>query len=145
MMNSFKGKPIVSGKGTGPAVVTDKPINFTAALLKSANIIFRDRLSDKHHELYRTRLKGKVLVFPACVGSTFTGQVLLELAVNKCAPAALIVQKADPLLASGPLMAEVWYGLGIPLVEYSGGDLYATLKKGVRVTVDGSTGMITVE
>jgi predicted aconitase with swiveling domain len=135
---------MVKGRGEGPALVTTMPINFTAAMTKPANVLTKDLLCDRHHDLTGKKLRGTVVLFPACIGSTHTGLVLLEIAVRRVAPAAMIVRRADSLLVSGSILGEVWYGRGIPIVEYDGDDLYDAIEPGDVVAVDGATGEITV-
>ena len=136
----------MAGRGAGPALVTKMPVNFTAAVSSLTNAIpgRRGIISDRMHELYGRNLKGTVLVFPACIGSTFTGMVLLELMRSGYSPAALVVQEADPLLVSGAVLAEVWFNAGIPVVEYSSANLYDNIFDGDLVSVNGTSGEITV-
>jgi predicted aconitase with swiveling domain len=70
--------------------------------------------------------------------------VLLELMHKGASPAAIIVQNADPLMAAGPILADVWYGKGIPVVEYPHEDIFEMIRTGVRVEVNGDTGEIIV-
>jgi predicted aconitase with swiveling domain len=143
-MKRFEGKGMVAGRGTGPAIVASDPINFTASLTKPGNLLFKDKILDRHHHLFKRRIGGSVLIFPACIGSTYTGLVLLEIAARRVAPAAMIVRNADPLVVSGSLLGKVWYGRGITMVEYKGDDLYSSVREGDTLTVDGGTGEITI-
>lgn len=145
-MMTLKGRGVVAGVASGPALVTQKPMNFTAAL--SSPILLlpgrHSEIRDRHHELFKRSMQGTVMVFPACIGSTFTGMVLTQLLVQGYGPAAMVVQNADSLLVSGALLAEVWFGKGLPIVEYSGADLFDKIKDGARVEVDGASGEIKV-
>ena len=145
-MVMLNGKPIFGGRGEGLALVTKMPMNFTAAFTKLANLLphKRSTIQDRHHDLYKKSVKGRVLVFPAAIGSTYTGMVLLQRMYEKAAPAAMIVQRADSLLVSGTVLAEVWFGRGVPVVEYAGDDLLDKIKTGDRVSVDGQTGKICI-
>lgn len=145
-MNTIKGKPVVGGKGAGQALVTMQPINFTSSFTKPLNMLppFRSSIQDRTHELYRKKVKGTVLVFPACVGSTYTGMMLMQIMHDDAAPAAMIVQDADSLLTSGSVLGNVWFGKGTPIVEYKPDDLFEKIKNGDRVEVDGSTGEIKI-
>ncbi len=137
---------MVGGHGAGKALVTRMPINFTAALSKPENLMpsRRAEIRDRLHELFGQNLAGSVLVFPACIGSTYTGMVLMQVMTENKGPAAIIVQSADPLLVSGAVLAEVWFGKGVPVVEYPSGDLFEKIKTGNSVEVDGKTGEIAV-
>lgn len=145
-MKTLQGRGIIEGRAQGRALVSRTPINFTASLTKIANLLpgRASQVQDRHHELFKQKLAGKVLVFPACIGSTYTGMVLLELMHKGQAPKALIVQAADPLLVSGSVLAETWYGAGIPIVEYPGPELFEAIENGERVRVDGITGLIQI-
>ena len=136
----------MAGQGSGPALVAKMPVNFTAAVSTLSNAIpgRKGVINDRLHDLYGRDMKGTVMVFPACIGSTFTGMVLLELMRGGYAPAALVVQEADPLLVSGVVLAEVWFDAGVPVVEYRGADLFDQVKTGDAVSVDGATGEIRI-
>ena len=87
---------------------------------------------------------GSVLVFPACIGSTYTGMILLQVMHQGHAPAAMIVQNADALLVSGAVLAEVWFNKGVPIVEYGPEDLFDKISNRDEVEVDGDTGEIRI-
>ena len=145
-MTTLQGRGLVSGRGCGPAVVTRMPVNFTASFSKLVNLLPGKRavVQDRHHELYRQGLEGKVLVFPAAIGSTYTGMMLLELMYRGSAPAALVVKNADSLLVSGAVLADVWFKRAAPIVEYRRDDLFDEIRTGDQVEVDGGTGEIRV-
>jgi len=77
-----------------------------------------------------------VLVFPRGKGSTVGSYVLLQLAKNKRAPAAIINEEAEPIIAVGCIIAR------IPMVDKLEGNAYAKIKDGMKVKVDGSNGEI---
>ena len=145
-MSTMQGRGLIGGRAKGPALVTSMAMNFTAAFTKPVNAIpsRRAEIRDRHHELFRKNVKDTVLVFPACIGSTFTGMVLLELMVQGHAPAAMIVRSADPLLVSGPVLADVWFGRPGPVVECDREDLFERIRTGDLVEVDGDAGTIVV-
>jgi predicted aconitase with swiveling domain len=145
-MTRLKGRPVFGGLASGPALVTKIPINFTASLTKPKNLIpwWRSRIQDRHHDLFKRNVKGCVLIFSAAIGSTYTGMVLLELMVQGRAPAAVVVQNIDPLLVSGPVLADIWFSKGIPIVEYSGEDIYDRISDDDWVEVNGKTGEIKI-
>ena len=142
----LQGKGLVRGRGRGPARVTRQPINFTAAMTKVPNMLpsRRAEVRDRHHELHGRNVAGQVLVFPACIGSTHTGLVLLELVARGAGPAGLLVQAGDSLLVSGVVLADVWFDRVIPIVEYPGADLFDRIADGMTVELDGTTGTITI-
>ena len=145
-MTQLKGKPVFGGRASGPALMSKIPINFTASFTKPKNLFpwWRSQIQDRHHDLFKHKVKGCVLIFPAAIGSTYTGMVLLELMYQGCAPAAVIVQNIDPLLVSGPVLADIWFNKGIPVVEYSAEDIYYKISDDDWVTVNGETGEIEI-
>lgn len=146
LMYTIKGDVVVKGFGSGQALVTQNPINFAAALAGVASIIPGKRgvIQDRHHDLFQKNITGKVLVFPTCIGSTFTGMVLMELIYKKEAPTALIIQNVDTLLVSGAILAEVWFNHRMPIIKYSAKDIYDKIHTGDTVEVNGYSGEIKV-
>ncbi len=146
-MNGLRADIIIDGRCDAPALVTRQPINFPAALCKVLNLLpaRRAEIRDEHHELFGQNIDGTVLVFPSCIGSTYTGMVVLELISRGRGPAALIVQKADPLLVSGVVLSDVWYQKSIPVLEYRGEDLFDVLRTGDGVRIEYGAGDIVVE
>jgi predicted aconitase with swiveling domain len=142
----LKGKPVFGGVASGPALMTKIPMNFTASFTKPKNLFpsWRSQIQDRHHDLFRRDVKGCVIIFPAAIGSTYTGMVLLELMYQECGPAAVVVQNIDPLLVSGPVLADIWFSKGIPIVEYSGEDIYNRISENDWVQVNGQTGEIEI-
>ena len=149
-MTAIQGRTIVAGAPgrpvRGPLTITDTPVNFTAAFTKLQNVLPRRRavMLDRHHPLFHENLRGKVLVFPTCIGSTHTGQVLLDLVRRRDGPAALLCEKADSLLVAGVLLSEVWYGPSIPVLELDTRALAALVRDGQLVEVDGARGVVAI-
>jgi predicted aconitase with swiveling domain len=145
-MTLLKGKPVFGGRASGRALMSKVPINFTASFTKPKNIFpwWRSQIQDRHHDLFKRDVNGRVLIFPAAIGSTYTGMVLLELMYQECAPAAIVVQNIDPLLVSGPVLADIWFGKGIPVVEYPGEDIFGKISDDDWVEVNGETGEIEI-
>lgn len=143
-MRTFQGRGVVKGRAVGPALISDRPVNFTAAFTKPLNIVpyFRAEFLDRHHPWFKTNIKGRVLVFPTAIGSTHTGLVLLDLVRLQAGPAALIVDQADPLMVSGVLLSEVWYQRAIPVVEYPTAEIADAARDGDLVEVDGASGTV---
>jgi uncharacterized protein len=145
-MKILKGKPVVKGRASGPALITKMPMNFTASFTKPKNLMpfWRSLVQDNRHDLFNKNIKGSVFVYPATIGSTYTGMILLELMNQGAGPAAIIVQNVDPLMAAGPILADVWFGKGIPVIEYPSEDIFNTIRTGAMVEVNGDTGEIFV-
>ncbi|MBI4862969.1 MAG: DUF126 domain-containing protein [Candidatus Riflebacteria bacterium] len=143
-MTTIRGRRITGGKARGQALVTRMPVNFAASHITPINILFPSRIQDRHHDLYRADVKGRILVLPTAVGSTYSGIVLQGLITRRVAPAAIIAQNADSFIVSGVVFAEVWFGLGMPVVEYPGADLFELIRTGDTVEVDADGGEIVI-
>jgi len=145
-METFRGRGVVKGIGRGPAMMSTHAVNFTAAFTKTLNVLpfKRAEFQDRHHPWFGKNVKGKVLIFPQCIGSTHTGLVLLDLVRLQNGPAAIIVDQADSLLVSGVVLSEVWYQRAIPIVEYPTSELMEQIGEGDTVEVDGGLGEIRV-
>jgi uncharacterized protein len=144
-MTSIQGRSINKGIARAMALVSATPINITASFTKLGNIYIPGQqsvINDRHHELYRENVKGQVLVFPSCIGSTYSGMVLMQLICEGYGPAAIIVQDAEPLLTSGVILSDVWYRKQVPMVECRADDFWNSITTGDTVEVDGVSGRI---
>lgn len=146
-MKTVRGRGIIGGKAAGFALITREPVNFTAAFSKKQNILFPwlwSTINDHHHELFKKKIKDTIFIYPATIGSTGTGMVLLELITRGQSPAGIIVERMDTLMVAGPVLAEIWFGKLMPVVEYGGEDLLASIHNDDRVELDGDTGEIRI-
>ena len=81
---------------------------------------------------------GQVLVIPGSRGSCTGSQVMLELLLNGVAPAALILEQADEILALGVIVAEELFQLSLPIVRLGKADFARVAEANfVVVTNDG--------
>ncbi|HOT95053.1 MAG TPA: DUF126 domain-containing protein [Methanoregulaceae archaeon] len=128
----IRARGIGKGTGTGPLLVTDAPISFLGGVDPMTGTV-----TDPGHPLQGQTIAGRVLVFPHGKGSTVGSYVLYGLARNGVAPAAIINAEAEPIIATGALIA------GIPLVDRPEVPLTA-LPPGAMATVDADAGEIRV-
>ncbi|MHC4292597.1 MAG: aconitase X swivel domain-containing protein [Planctomycetota bacterium] len=115
MATNIKCKPLVAGYGRGKILATQQSISFWGGVdPASGNIV------DPRHELFKKSIIGKVLAFPYGKGSAAAPLVLLELAKQGTAPAAIINIDIDPLLVAGPIISKHFYNRTIPVVTLNG-------------------------
>ncbi len=127
----IKCRKISKGHAKGEVIVTKDPLSFLGGVdPNSGNII------DSGHELYGENISGKILVIPSGKGSTVGSYVIFQMAKNKTAPKAIISIKAEPIIATGAIMAE------IPMVDQPEADILYIIKKGDVVEVDADSGII---
>ncbi len=145
-MQHFSGKPVIGGQAHGPALFTDQGVNFTAGFTKPRNLLpwKRSEFSDPNHPWCGTSLKGKIVFIPSCIGSTYTGLVLLDAVRHGLGPSAIVAEDVDPLLVSGVVVSSVWYERSIPIVEHPMADFSELVGANTRARVDGDTGGIEI-
>ena len=129
-----KARVLVSGHGRGPLLRLTHPISFWGGVDPVAGEIV-----DPRHPEFGASLAGTVLAIPGAVGSSSSSAIMLELLREETAPAAILMAKADAILALGAVVGgEIGYA-PIPICELSMTELDA-LSNGeiVEVTEDGT-------
>lgn len=119
------------GIGRGKALISNEPLSFLGGVDPKTGTII-----DPRHPLYGESLKGRILIIPGGKGSTVGSYVIFQLAKNGKAPAAIICKNAEPIIATGAIMA------GIPLVDQPEKDVMKIIKNSMEVEVDGHSGII---
>ncbi|MFZ5500778.1 MAG: DUF126 domain-containing protein [Candidatus Micrarchaeota archaeon] len=127
----MKARAISKGVVEGEALISREPIGFLGGVDPATGEVI-----EKGHPLEGKNVAGKVLVFPNGKGSTVGSYVMLQLAKNGKAPAAIINVSAEPIIAVGAIISN------IPMVDKPEGDIYSMLKDGDIVRVDGTAGKI---
>ena len=127
------GKPVISGKASGIALVSREPLSFWGGYdWKSGEI------TDRRHPLSGENARGKVLVVPFKRGSSTTTAVLLEAISEGTAPASIVTTATDFFFALASVVAGELYEKSFPLIALSESD-FGMIKTGdqVEVTEDG--------
>jgi predicted aconitase with swiveling domain len=97
---------ISPGKAEGEAIVSKEPIGFYGGIDAKTGVVI-----EKGHELEGQSVKDKILVFPQGKGSTVGSYVIYGLKKNGVAPAAIVNQETETIVATGVILA------GIPCVD----------------------------
>ena len=129
----IKCRKISKGHAKGEVIVTKDSLSFLGGVDPKTGVII-----DSHHELYGKKISDKILVIPSGKGSTVGSYVIFQMAKNKTAPIAIISLKAEPIIATGAIMA------GIPMVDQPDADILNILKEGDIVEVDADSGIIKI-
>ncbi|NLE75345.1 MAG: DUF126 domain-containing protein [Chloroflexi bacterium] len=119
------GRVIRAGQAEGLALVSPTPIGFLGGIDPDSG-----RVVEPGHPLEGQCVAGRVLVFPSGKGRTVGSYTLYRLAKNGLAPAAIINQASEAIVAIGAIMAE------IPMVDMVD---TARVRTGQRVRVEGET------
>ena len=123
------GKPVISGKASGIALVSNEPLSFWGGYdWKSGEI------TDRRHPLSGENARGKVLVVPFTRGSSTTTAVLLEAIREGTAPAAIVTTATDFFFALASVVAGELYEKSFPLIALSESD-FGMIKTGDQVEV----------
>lgn len=129
----IRARAIAKGTGTGTLLVSIEPISFLSGVDPESGVVI-----EHGHPLEGTSIEGAVLAFPFGKGSTVGSYVMYALQRNGKAPAAIINQEAEPIVATGAIIA------GIPMIDRPEIS-FTDLENGATATVDGTDGSITIE
>lgn len=87
----------------------------------------RGQVIDAHHALHGVSLAGKIVLMPTSRGSCSGSGVLLQLALNGCAPAALVFREDEEVLTLGALIARHMFDRSVAVLRL-GADAYDALQ-----------------
>jgi hypothetical protein len=127
----LQGRKIYKGFAEGEAIVTKDGISFYGGVDPDTG-----KVVEVGHELEGQSIAGKILVFPTGKGSTVGSYTLYRMKKNKTAPAAIVNEQIDTIIAVGCIISE------IPCVDKI---KVGEIKTGRRIVVDGSEGTVEVK
>ncbi|MEZ5910924.1 MAG: aconitase family protein [Paracoccaceae bacterium] len=123
---------ITAGTAEGPVLALAEGLSFWGGTDPATG-----RLIDAHHPDHGTDLAGRIVMMPTSRGSCTGSGVLLELALNGHAPAALIFREAEDVLTLGALIAGTLFDRPLPVLRLDPGDYAAlTAEPSARITED---------
>ena len=129
----YRGHPGPGAPVSGTALVAAD--NFSARYdLDLAKGIF----SRPPHALVGQSYVGRILVLNAAKGGVATAWMLREMVLSGRAPAALLLNFANPIMAQGAAFA------ALPLIDRFDVDITAAVRSGEAVAVDPTVGTVTV-
>lgn len=132
-METLKCRIISRGQAKGEALVSNDPISFLGGVDPLTGLVI-----DSKHELNGKNIKDKILIIPGGKGSTVGSYVIFQMAKSKSAPKAIVCLKAEPIIATGAIMAE------IPMVDQINGDIMDIVSSGMEIEVDAEKGEIRI-
>jgi predicted aconitase len=122
-------RSILAGTAIGPILATTEPLSFWGGVDPATG-----RIIDVHHPLHGQCIAGSVLMMPSTRGSCTGSGVLLDLALNGMAPAALIFSQAEDVVTLGALIADKMFNKTLPVLRLQPGD-WARLTDEAEVTI----------
>lgn len=132
-LKTIRCRKISRGRTKGPVIISKDSLSFLGGVNPDTGLVM-----DKDHDLYGKSISGKILIIPGGKGSTVGSYVIYQMAKNRTAPLAIIARVAEPIIATGAIMA------GIPMVDQPEVDLYSILKEGDVIQVDAEQGLIQI-
>ncbi|MFC3057909.1 cis-3-hydroxy-L-proline dehydratase [Paenirhodobacter populi] len=127
------GRFIVTGPAEGRVLAADQGLSFWGGVDPATA-----RVIDAHHPWAGEDIRGRVLVMPTSRGSCSGSGVLLDLALNGRAPAALIFREGEDVLTLGALVSGLLFGRGIAVVRLNEAAFAAAMRADrLEVTEDG--------
>jgi hypothetical protein len=123
----MEGRGISHGVGEGKALVLEEPFSFLGGADPGSGRLTIEGRDDP--------VAGKVLVFPRGKGSTVGSYVILDLVRAGNGPVALVNARAEPIVATGAVMA------GLPMVDSV--DL-SLIKEVDDIRIDASKGTVEI-
>lgn len=133
MEKIIKCRKISRGHVKGSVILTREPLSFLGGVDPETG-----KVIDSNHELYGKIIQDKILVMPYGKGSTVGSYVIYQMFKNKTAPLAIIALEAEPIIATGAIMA------GIPMVDHPKESLFDFLKEGDLIELDADSGVIKI-
>lgn len=145
-MKTYKGRVVVPGSATAPALVSHQGFNTLASFQKA--LMFGDKkatCSDQNNsDLYGKPIAGTALCLPQTIGSTTGGMILYTACEMGRQPAALLFSGTiDSLAAAGAILAGVWCENPMPTIDSLGEEFLAEVKDNDIITVS-DDGTVTV-
>lgn len=113
----LQGRRLVGTYAEGKVLKLSKPISFLGDV-----DVETGRIVSPEHEKFGECVKGKVLVFPEGRGSTVGSYVIYGLKKKGNAPLALVVKKAEAIVAVGAIIADIPLMDNVEIEEIEDGD-----------------------
>lgn len=134
MEKIIRSRRISKGHVSGPVLLTKDSLSFLGGVNPETGVI-----TDSNHELFGEKITGKILVIPSGKGSTVGSYIIYQMFKYETAPLGLIAMEAEPIIATGAIMA------GIPMVDEPQEPIYDILKNGDVIELDADNGLIKIE
>ncbi|WP_322415044.1 aconitase X swivel domain-containing protein [Mesorhizobium huakuii] len=122
----------LAGEADGLALVFSQPLSFWGGIDAETGEII-----DHSHPGLGQIVAGRILVMPSGRGSSSSSSVLAEAIRRGTAPAGILLQRPDPILAVGAIVAEFLYDIHMPLVVCDIAGIVSGDRIAVRVGEEG--------
>ncbi len=128
----WRGRGVVKGAATGPAMLSGTSISFLGDIE-----ITSGRVVGRSSDLLGQCIAGKVLVVPSTRGSAGAWRFIYQLRLHDTHPVAIAMREMpDPSVVQGAILA------GIPIVVGLPDSFWSEIATGDGLAVDGSDGTV---
>ncbi len=141
---TFKGRPVLSGKLEGKALVSKQPFNLTGSYFKNmfgGETKTAPCTDAANKDLYEKELKGAIICASQCIGSTMgAGTIMMVNELGVQPQAFLFSSHIDSISAGGLIMDDVWNKKRIITIDLLGDEFLEAVKTGdpVNILEDGT-------
>ena len=145
MQLTFKGRPVLPGNATGVAVVSRGGFNTYASFFESIHEPSGTAIcaDSGNTDLYGRDLAHKIICLPSSTGSTSGGAVWQRLIEMGNAPQAMLFSQAiDSMAAGGLIVADLWAGERIVVVDRLGDAFLEAVVHGDALTIREDGGVV---
>lgn len=132
-VKSFKGHPGIGEKVTGIALVASDDFSARYDLDRVKGVFSRPA-----HALCGQSYVGKILVLNTAKGGVASSWMLREMKQRNMAPAALLLNTTNPIMAQGAAFA------ALPFMDRFEVDITGAIATGDEVSVDPAQGVVTL-
>jgi uncharacterized protein len=132
-VRTIRTHPGIGPKATGIALVAADYFSARYDLDRLKGVFSRPA-----HALHGESYVGRVLVLKGAKGGVASSWMLREMVSRGMAPAALLLNTANPILAQGAAFA------GLPLMDRFETDITTLIRTGETVEIDPAAGLVTV-
>lgn len=123
---------ILPGTAQGPVIATTEPLSFWGGIDPSTATVI-----DVHHPLHGRCLTGAIVLMPGTRGSCTGSGVLLDMALQGRAPAALVFSEPEDVVTLGALIAAQMFATPLPVLRLTPQDFTALARQPeARITDD---------
>ncbi len=137
---TFQGRPVLSGKLKGKALVSKQPFNLTGSYLKNmfAGETKTAPCTDStNKELYEKDLKGAIICTPQTVGSTMGAGAIMGMNELGVGPQAFLFSShIDSISAGGLIIDDVWNGQRVITIDLLGDEFLKAVNTGDPITIN---------
>lgn len=139
MTKILKGRSVIKGVAEGEAVVSRGGFNTYASFYNSLSDEVKKAVcaDSGNQDTYRKNLSGKILCIPNSIGSTSAGAVWQRIVSLGIAPiAVLFAHSIDSLAAGGLMVADIWVGREVIVLDELGVELLEIIQDGDWIRID---------